>query len=251
VFARLFYPWADAVIAVSEDVARDLSKVTGMPRERIVTIPNPVVTLELKEKARAPLDHPWYRPGQPPVVLGVGRLVSAKDFPTLLRAFARLRATRPVRLMILGEGKGRAGLAALAEQLGIVGDVQFPGYVDNPFSYMARSAVFVLSSAWEGLPGVLIEAMACGCPIVSTDCPGAAEILGGGVHGPLVPVGDDAALAMAVASVLDSSPKREQLRARAGRFGVDRATERYLDVLFGVTGASPSDELVTEGAAEG
>jgi glycosyltransferase involved in cell wall biosynthesis len=106
---------------------------------------------------------------------------------------------------------------ALAEQLGIVGDVQFPGYVDNPFSYMARSAVFVLSSAWEGLPGVLIEAMACGCPIVSTDCPGAAEILGGGVHGPLVPVGDDAALAMAVASVLDSSPKREHLAGTHNR----------------------------------
>lgn len=251
VFARLFYPWADAVIAVSEDVARDLSKVTGMPRERIVTIPNPVVTPELEEKARASLDHPWYRPGQPPVVLGVGRLVAAKDFPTLLRAFARLRARRLIRLMILGEGKGRAGLAALAEQLGIVGDVQFPGYVDNPFPYMARSAVFVLSSAYEGSPGVLIEAIACGCPVVSTDCPGAAEILGGGVYGPLVPVGDDAALAMAVASVLDSPPKHERLQARAWGYGVDRATERYLEVLFGVTGASPSEQLVTEGAAEG
>lgn len=239
-FARLFYPWADAVIAVSEDVACDLSRVTGMPRKRIVTIPNPVVTPELEEKARTRLDHPWYRPGQPPVVLGVGRLVVQKDFPVLLRAFARLRATRPARLMILGDSKDgrRARLAALADQLGIAGDIELPGYVDNPYPYMARSAVFVLSSAWEGLPGVLIEAMACGCPVVSTDCPGgAAEILEGGVHGPLVPVGDDAALATAIASVLDSPPKPEQLRARADQYGASRAAELYLDVLLGVDDA--------------
>ncbi|WP_320414610.1 glycosyltransferase [Candidatus Methylomirabilis limnetica] len=254
VFARLFYRWADAFIAVSEDVAHDLSRVTGIPHESIATIPNPVVTPELEEKACAPLDHPWYRPGQPPVVLGVGRLAAQKDFPTLLRAFARLRSKRPAKLLILGDGKGdrRARLVALAETLGIADDVELPGYVDNPYPYMVRSAVFVLSSAWEGLPGVLIEAMACGCPVVSTDCPGgAAEILDGGVYGPLVPVGDDAALAAAVESVLDRPPDRGRLRARARCYSVDHAVERYLKVLLGVAGAPPSDELVTGGAAKG
>jgi glycosyltransferase involved in cell wall biosynthesis len=245
-FARLFYPWADAIIAVSEDVACDLSRVTGMPRERIVTIPNPVVTPELKERACARLDHPWYRPGQPPVVLGVGGLVAQKDFPALLRAFARLRATRPARLMILGDSKDgrRARLAALADQLGIAGDIELPGYVGNPYSYMARSAVFVLSSAWEGLPGVLIEAMACGCPGAP------AEILGGGLYGPLVPVGDDRALATAIASVLDSPPKREQMRARAQQYGIDQAADRYLEVLLGVTGPPPSNQSAEEDGAE-
>lgn len=249
VFARLFYPWADAFIAVSEGVARDLSRVTGIPRERIATIYNPAVTPDLEEKARAPLDHPWYRPGQPPVVLGVGRLVAQKDFPTLLRAFARLRARRPVRLVILGDGKRRAGLVALSEQLGIAGDVQFPGYMDNPFPYMAQSAAFVLSSAWEGFGNVLVEAMACGCPVVSTDCPsGPAEILDGGVYGPLAPVGDDATLAEAIASVLDNPPERELLRARARLYSADRAAERYLEVLLGVAGTPPSDELMASGA---
>lgn len=239
VFARLFYPWADAFIAVSEAVAADLSRVTGIPRERIITIPNPVVTPEFEEKARAPLDHPWFQPGQPPVALSVGRLVAQKDFPTLLRAFARLRATRPVRLMILGDSKGgrRAQLAALAEQLRVADDVELPGYIGNPYPYMARSAVFVLSSAWEGFGLVLVEAMACGCPVVSTDCPGApAEILGGGLYGPLVPVGDDRALATAIASVLDSPPRREQLRARAQEYGIDQAADRYLEVLLGHAG---------------
>ncbi|MBZ0168705.1 MAG: glycosyltransferase [Kofleriaceae bacterium] len=233
VFARLLYPWADAIIAVSEDVARDLARVTGIPRERIAVIPNPVVTGELEEKARSPLDHPWFRPDQPPVVLGVGRLVSQKDFPTLLRAFARLRVRRPIRLMILGEGKVRTQLASLAQQLGISENTSFPGYMDNPYPYMVRSAVCVLSSAWEGLPGVLIEAMACGCPVVSTDCPGgAAEILQGGVYGPLVPVGDDTALAMAIESVLDSPPEREHLQKRARYYSADRAVEQYLEILL-------------------
>lgn len=234
VLARLLYPWADAIIAVSEDVARDLASVIKIPRERITVIPNPVITPELEEKARALLDHPWFRHDQSPVVLGVGRLVSQKDFPTLLRAFARLRASRPIRLMILGEGKGRARLTTLAGELGIAGDFELPGWVDNPYSYMARSAVCVLSSAWEGLPGVLIEAMACGCPVVSTDCPGgAAEILEGGVYGPLVPVGDAAALATAMESVLDSPLERERLRARARYYSADRAAGRYLEVLLG------------------
>ncbi len=235
VFARLFYPWADAVVAVSTDVAQDLLKITGMPREQVTVIHNPVVTPELDQRARESIDHPWFREGEPPVVLGAGRLASQKDFPTLVRAFARLRSNRPARLMILGEGKGRrrSKLAALAEQLGVADDVALPGFVDNPYPFMAHSAAFVLSSAWEGLPGALIEAMACGCPVISTDCPGGSrEILAGGEYGPLVPVGDAVALAKAIEGVMDSPPDSASLRARAEQFSIDGAVKQYLDVLL-------------------
>jgi glycosyltransferase involved in cell wall biosynthesis len=231
--AGRFYPWADAIIAVSDGVADDVARVTSLPRESITTIHNPVVTPELQEKMRAPLDHPWFAPGNPPVLLAVGRLVDQKDFPTLLKAFARVRAVRKARLIILGEGKERPELEALTGKLGVASDVDLPGFVLNPFPYMIRASALVLSSAWEGLPGVLIEAMACGCPVVSTDCPsGPAEILNGGAYGPLVPVGDDAALAKAILSVLEAPPDSERLRAQAALFSVDRATDQYLQVLL-------------------
>jgi glycosyltransferase involved in cell wall biosynthesis len=237
------YPWADAILAVSDGVADDLSLLTGVPRKRITTIYNPIVTPELSRKAQVPLEHPWFTPGAPPVVLGAGRLRAQKDFPTLLRAFARARAVRDMRLMILGGGKDehrdaqlKAPLLALAEQLGVADDVALPGFVGNPFAYMARASVFVLSSAWEGFGNVIVEALACGCPVVSTDCPsGPAEILENGTHGPLVPVGDDVALADAILSILNTPPDRDRLRARAGMFTVDYAAEQYLRVLLGTT----------------
>jgi glycosyltransferase involved in cell wall biosynthesis len=234
---RRVYPWADDIVAVSHGVADDLSLTARIPRERITTIYNPVVTPELHEKARAALDHPWFAPGSPPVLLGVGRLVAQKDFPTLLKAFARVRAVREARLVILGEGKERerAALEALVRELGVVTDVDLPGFVDNPFAYMARAAVFVLSSAWEGFGNVLAEALACGCPVVSTDCPsGPAEILDGGAYGLLVPVGDDAVLAKAILSVLETPSDPDRLRARADLFSVDRVADQYLRVLRGV-----------------
>ncbi len=235
--AGRFYAWADAIIAVSDGVADDVARVTSLPRESITTIYNPVVTPELQEKMRAPLNHPWFAPGNPSVLLAVGRLVAQKDFQTLLKAFARVRAVRKARLIILGEGKERPELEALARELGVASDVALPGFIPNPFPYMMRASVFVLSSAWEGLPGVLIEAMACGCPVVSTDCPsGPAEILDGGAYGPLVPVADDAALAKAILSVLETPPDPERLRAQAALFSVDRATDQYLQVLLELSG---------------
>lgn len=229
---RRFYPRADAVVAVSNGVAEDLAVVTGLPRERITTIYNPVITPELPEMARAPLAHPWFAPGSPPVLLGVGKFKPQKDFPTLIKAFAQVRAVREARLVILGEGKKRTELETLARKLNVASDVDLPGFVDNPFAYMARAAVFVLSSAWEGFGNVVAEALACGCPVVSTDClSGPAEILDGGAYGPLVPVGDDAALAKAILSVLATPPDPEKLRARAALFSVDRAADRYLQVL--------------------
>jgi glycosyltransferase involved in cell wall biosynthesis len=228
------YPWADAVIAVSDGVAEQIACLTGIPRERITTIYNPVVTPELLEKAREPLGHAWFAPGQPPVVLGVGKLKVQKGFRTLIRAFARVRAARPARLVILGEGARRRALEALVDELGLREDAALPGWVDNPWAWMARASVFALSSRWEGLPGALIEAMACGCPVVATDCPsGPAEILAGGAYGPLVPVGDADALAAAILALLDAPPDPARLRARAASFSVDPAVDRYLEVLLG------------------
>ncbi|GAB4275214.1 MAG: glycosyltransferase [Deferrisomatales bacterium] len=231
------YPAADAVVAISKGVAEDLSSTSGLPRDRITVIYNPVVSAALQVKAREPVDHPWLAPGAPPVVLAAGRLHRQKDFPTLLRAFARVRPARPARLVILGEGEERARLERLARELGVAGEVALPGFVENPFAWMARADVFVLSSAWEGFGNVVVEALACGCPVVSTDCPyGPAEILDGGRYGPLVPVGDDEALARAILSVLAAPPDPERLRRRAARFAVAPAVERYLEVLLGGEG---------------
>ena len=231
---RRVYPWADAIVSVSGGVAEDMAAFVDLPRERITTIYNPVVTPDLPAKARAPLDHAWFRPGASPVVLGIGRLVPQKDFPTLLRAFARVRARRPARLMILGEGAIRTEMETLARTLGIAADVAMPGFVENPYAYLARAAVFALSSACEGLPTVLIEALACGCPVVSMDCPsGPAEILDGRKYGRLVPVGDDAELAQAICDTLDHVPPREKLIERGQFFSVDRAVEQYERLLLG------------------
>jgi glycosyltransferase involved in cell wall biosynthesis len=178
-----------------------------------------------------------------PVVLGVGRLELRKGFATLVRAFARVRRQRPLRLMILGGGKtakgeaaDRAALEALIRELGVEDDVALPGFDPNPFGYMARASVFVLPSLYAGLPGVLIQAMACGCPVVSTDCPtGPREILEGGRYGPLVPVGDDVAMAEAIAGTLDAPTPAALLQRRAQDFSVDAAVSTYL-ALFQAMG---------------
>ena len=237
---RRNYLAADAVVAVSEGVADDLAAHFGIPRDRITVVYNPVVSGSLKEKAAAPIDHPWLASGAPPVVLSAGRLHPTKDYPTLIRSFARLRQVREARLLILGSGKNdeetarrRAELIELAAELGVSEDVDLPGFVPNPLPYMARAAVFVLSSLWEGFGNVLVEALACGCPVVSTDCPsGPAEILDHGRYGRLVPVGDDSAMAEAIAATLKSPPDRDVLRAHGALFTVDRAVDAYLDLLL-------------------
>lgn len=234
---RYCYPWADHVVAVSQGVRDSLAKVTGFPKSKIKVIYNPVVSRELLVKADEPLDHPWFAPGEPPVLLSVGRLTQQKDYPTLIRAVALVLRERPARLIILGEGEDRPQLELLIQELGLEQYAALPGPVENPYAYMARSAVFVLSSQFEGLPTVLIEAMACGCPVVSTDCPsGPAEILEGGRWGKLVPVGDESLLAKAIIQTLERPPDRELLRKRALQFSVDRAVQEYLDLLSGGRG---------------
>jgi glycosyltransferase involved in cell wall biosynthesis len=232
-FVRRFYPWADGIVAVSKGAADDLARTARLPAGSVRVVHNPIVTPELREMAAAPLDHPWFEPGEPPVALAVGRLAPQKDFGTLLRAFARVLERRPARLLILGEGPERQGLEALVAELGLEGSVDLAGRVLNPYPYMRRAGVFVLSSRWEGLPSVLIEALYCGVPIVATDCPsGPVEILEGGEHGRLVPVGDPEALAEGIAAALDGHVPRPA-PASWEPYEQETVVERYLDVLVG------------------
>ena len=228
-----FYPWADRIVSVARGTADDLARTTGLPRERIEVVHNPIVTPELKELAKAPVDHPWFRPGEPPVVVSVGRLSPQKDFGTLLRAFARVRDRRPARLVILGEGPERGMLESLVSELGLEEVAILPGWVANPYPWMANAGAYVLSSRWEGLPSVLIEALYCGVPIVATDClSGPREILDEGAHGLLVKVGDVEALARGIESALAGEvPRPEPVSWKPYEQGF--VVERYLDVLVG------------------
>jgi glycosyltransferase involved in cell wall biosynthesis len=229
---RRFYRWADDYIAVSDQAADDLSRLVNIPRSEIKVVPNPVVTPHLVRQAQQPVQHPWLTAKDRPVLVTAARLAPQKDLPTLLRAFARLVAHRPAYLIILGRGPRAEELKAQARTLGIANLVDFHGFVNNPFPYFAAADGFVLSSAWEGLPGVVIQAMACGCPIVATDCPGGtADILEGGRFGRLVPVGDHAALAKAMNDMLDDPCDPLSLVSRAMDFHVDRVIDRYTDIL--------------------
>ena len=226
------YPAAQGIVAVSEGVADDLARVAGLDRGRIAVLPNPLRLDEVEAGAQKPVPHPWLADASVPVCLGVGRLAPQKDFDTLLAAFALLRAERPARLLVLGEGRQREGLERRARELGIATDVELVGYVENPFAWLARADLFILSSSYEGLPGALIQALACGCPVVSTDCPsGPREILRDGALGPLVPVGDAPALARAMAARLDAPRAADALRERASDFGLDRVVTRWQALL--------------------
>jgi glycosyltransferase involved in cell wall biosynthesis len=228
---RRYYPWADEIVAVSKGVAQDLAEIADLPRSKIRVLPNPVITPELTARAAEPLDDLWFSSGAPPVILGVGRLDRQKDFPTLIHAFAAVRRQREARLLILGEGPERNRLESLLRELDLTTHARLPGFVSNPFSYMARASVFVLSSAWEGMPGALIQGMACGAPVVATDCEsGPREVLAGGKFGRLVPVGDQVALADAIAATLDA-PRAPLPPEALEQYTGDGAVERYLHLL--------------------
>ncbi len=228
---RTFYPWASSVVAVSRGAADDFSRSSGFPRDRVDVVYNPVIMPNTLKLAREAPDHPWLAPGEAPVILGVGRLTRQKDFPTLLRAFAEVRRRRPARLIILGEGEEREALTALADELGVAADVALPGFHRNALSYMGHSAVFALSSAWEGLPTVLIEALAAGAHVVSTDCPsGPREILQEGRLGRLVPVGDAHALAEAILEALER-PAGGVTPDALDSFTRDTAVDHYLRLI--------------------
>lgn len=226
------YRHSKAIVVVSEAARAHLHSVCGVDLGNTRVIYNPVVTDELFEKAKRPLSHPWFEPGQPKTVLAIGRYTEEKDYPTLIRAFkvVRERSTLQPRLMILGEGQGRLKIERLVRELGLTEAVTMPGFVQNPYPYLRRASLFVLSSVSEGLPTVLIEALALQRPIVSTDCPcGPSEILENGRHGILTPVGDSSALADAIEKQLQT-PFYPEPQAYT-RFTMEAATSQYLELI--------------------
>jgi glycosyltransferase involved in cell wall biosynthesis len=206
--------WADGIVAVSQGVADDLARQTGIPRNRIDVIYNPVITPTLAKAASAPPSLPWFDDITRPVVLGVGRLSVQKNFPALVDAFALIHRDHAARLVILGEGPERDAIESRVRHHRLQDCVALPGFVDNPYSCMARAAVLALSSHWEGLPTVLIESLAVGTPVVATDCPsGPREILQDGTLGTLVAPGDIPGLANAIGAVLTSRHRSASLDA--------------------------------------
>jgi glycosyltransferase involved in cell wall biosynthesis len=229
---RWLYPWADGIVAVSQGVADDVAAIAGLPPKRISVVRNPVITPYLARQAEEVVDHPWLSGGHLPVIMGIGRLTRQKDFATLIRAFARLRPACPSRLVILGDGSDRDELTRLAGELGVAGDVNLVGFQPNPYAWLARCRLFVLSSRWEGSPNALTEAMALGVPVVATDCrSGPREVLAEGRYGPLVPVGDAVALAEAMRNTLGHDLGPETLRAAVNEYRSEISARRYLDIL--------------------
>ena len=236
---RRLYRSADAVLVPSRGAAADLARLARLPPSLVHVVPSPVVGARMHALAGERPDHPWFGDGGPAPILGVGELSERKDFATLLRAFARLRGERrTARLVVLGEGRRRAELEQLARTLGIADAVSLPGFVANPYCYMARAAAFALCSRWEGMPVVLIEALALGTPAVACDCPsGPREVLADGRYGPLVPIGDDAAFATALEGVLREPLPPALLQEAVRGYTVEASADAYLAALG--LGSSP------------
>ena len=230
--ARRWYPTANAIIAVSDGVREDIVNALQLPTEKTVAIPNPVDPQGIGMLAADSLPENSGLQEGCRFVLAVGKLEPQKDFATLLRAYANVPNKTDTRLVILGEGSLAGELRALSRELGISDQFMLPGYVTNPYAYMRRAAVFVLSSAWEGCPNVLLEALACGCPIVSTDCPsGPREILANGKYGALVPVRDAAALATSIETVLDGGGIRYAPETVLREYAIERVADHYLEIV--------------------
>lgn len=228
---RLLYPLADHVIAVSENVRQALIDQLRCRPERVTTLHNPIDIEQAERLAtEAPPIH-WFRDRRIPLLVTAGRLDVAKDYPVMLKAVATLRQRRPVRLIILGDGNERQHLEELRDKLGLQDCVAMPGFMTNPFSFMAAADCFVIASRWEGFGNVIVEALACGTPVVSTNCGGPREILGNGRYGRLVPTGDPIALASAIATTLDSPRNSVELKERATHFTPERVAKQYLQLI--------------------
>ena len=237
----LLYPRADAFTAPAKGVAEVASAVSKVPTDRFHIIPDPVADEHLHAMAQEPVDEPWFNDPDIPVLLAVGRLTRQKDYPTLINAFAAVRATRAAHLVILGEGEDRPELEALIARLGIAQDISMPGFVENPFSFMRAADLFVMTSLWEGSAHSLMEVQAVGTPSIATDCPsGQAETLLHGASGVLVSVGDVSAVAEAINDLLDNPTKASSL-AEAGlqnglRFTPERVAKLWAQVIESACG---------------
>lgn len=229
--AKLTYPWADGIVAISKGVASDLSQITKIKQDDIQVIYNPSISPELIEKSQQLVDHPWLQVDQPPVILAVGRLHPQKNFSTLIKAFSDVLKHKKSRLIILGKGPEEDEIRRLVGELNLQRHVDLPGFVQNPYAFMARAAVFVMSSKYEGFGNVLVEAMSTKTEVISTNCKsGPSEILDGGKYGQLVPVGNADAMARAILEVL--SGKRHHVPdSWLRQFTPEICSQKYLNVL--------------------
>jgi len=229
---KMMYRFADVIIVNSKYGAEDLVRSFYLAQQKLKVIYNPLDLDNIRRLSKMPAEHPWCVPGSPPIILGVGSLSVLKDFQTLIRAFSIIRSIRDCRLVILGEGPDRERLEFLISQLGLQDDVYLPGFVRNPFPWMLNAKVFVCSSLTEGCPNALMQALACGTPVVSTDChAGAMEILEKGKWGRLVPSGCPEAMSDAILDSIDA-PSPPEVQRRASHFQIKDIAQQYLDVLL-------------------
>ncbi len=244
VYRRIAYHWktrmrnrimrqvlrfSDRYVAVSNGAADDLASETGIPRDQIDVIYNPLDLDDIDVKASEEVGHPWLKNKDIPVILSAGRLQAPKDFSTLFKA---VKEISDLRLIILGRGALEGSLKAEVEALGISDRVDFAGFVINPYAYMSKVDIFVLSSHYEGFGYVLVEAMACGTPVLSSDCPGGpTEILEGGVYGTLVPVGDVEAMVQGIRAGLSAPVSSEVLKKRAKDFALEKIVSQYEKII--------------------
>lgn len=241
-FMKYLYPKADRIVAVSEGIKEDLMKNFTIPEKKITVIYNPVDLKEIEMRLQENVDHPWFHNGVP-IIVSVGRLTKQKGYPYLIRAFFLVRRSLPCKLFIIGEGEDKDRLIEMVSTLGIEPDIEFLGFQENPFKYMARSSIFVLSSLYEGFGNVIVEAMALGLPVISTDCPsGPSEIIDDKKNGILVPVQNEHVLAQAIFEMLTDSRLRENLRKggklKANVFALEKITKDYRR-LFREDSSSP------------
>jgi len=229
---KLFYPKADAIVAVSEKMSEEIGYHFKISKNKIHYIYNPVIDESIDEKILQKPDHKWFDNKNFAIILGIGRITPQKDFETLIKAFDIVRKQKKAKLIILGKPDSSNAelekLKILVSKLNINNDIDFFGFVENPFAFLANADLFVLSSRFEGLPGTLIQALYCGCPVVSVDCTtGPSEILENGKYGLLCKPGDYESLALNMLKTLEESKTKEELKSRGKLYSIQSSSELY------------------------